>query len=188
MIKYPKGLNHYGVFDRTTKFYVSSKNYKVRKDDPVIQFIMAQYGVVGDEYFVLTPNSLIVKAQYSSLSHLTELSRLNLDAIKVRRIFKTGVVKSGKAPNSYVRRTIVNLFRLLLKKGTRHIVQIDGGSRTVKKQFQDIAIQELTDHPNLYQGRVDIGPFGTTQLNIREHTVGKHTILVTWVEGDGWTN
>jgi len=188
MNKYPKGLSHFGVFDRTTKLYISSKNYKVRKDDPVIQYILAQYGVVGDNYQILTPNSLIVSGQYSGLSRLSELVKLDMDAFKIRRIFKTGAVKSGKAPNSYVRRTLVNLFRLLLKKGTRHIVQIDGGSRTVRKQFQDIAVQELTDHPNLYQGRVDIGPFGTTQLNIREHTVGKHTILVTWVEGDGWTN
>ena len=188
MNKYPKGLSHFGVFDRTTKLYISSKNYKVRKDDPVIQYILAQYGVVGDNYQILTPNSLLVQGQYSGLSNLGELSKLDLDAFKIRRVFKTGVVKSGKAPNSYVRRTVVNLFRLLLRKGTRHIVQIDGGSRIVRKQFQDIAVQELTDHPTLYQGRVDIGPFGTTQLNIREHTVGKHTILVTWVEGDGWTN
>lgn len=188
MTKYPKGLSHFGIFDRTTKFYVSSKNHRVRKDDPVIQFILAQYGVVGDSSFVLTPNSLIVKGQYSSLSRIDELSNLNLDAFKIRRVFKTGVVKLGKAPNSYVRRTLVNLFRLLLRKGARHIVQIDGGSRTIRKQFQHIAMQELGDHPELYTGRIDIGSFGTTQLCIREHTMGKHTVLVTWVEGDGWTS
>jgi hypothetical protein len=188
MTKYPKGLSSYGVFDKSTKFYVSAKAHHVRKDDPVIQFILAQYGVVGDHYTVLTPNSLIVKAQYSSLSRLTELSKLDLDAFKIRRIFKTGVVTAGKAPNSYVRKTVVNLFRLLLRKGTRHIVQIDGGSRDIRKQFQRIALEELGDHPELYTGRVDIGPFGTTQLNIREHTVGKHNILITWVEGDAWTS
>lgn len=186
MTKYPKGLSHFGVFDRTTKFYISSKNYRVRKDDPVVQFILAQYGAVGDDYQILTPHSLIVKVQYSGLSRLGELSKLDLDAFKVRRIFKTGAVKAGKAPNSYVRRTVVNLFRLLLSKGSRHIVQIDGGSRDVRKQFHRIAMEELGAHPELYQGRVDIGPFGTTQLNIREHAVGKHNILVTWVEGDLW--
>lgn len=186
MTKYVKGLSHFGVFDRTTKFFVSSKGHHVRKDDPVVQFILAQYGVVGDSYTVLTPNSLIVKAQYSSLSRVAELGRLDLDAFKIRRVFKTGVVKAGKAPNSYVRKTVVNLFRLLLKKGTRHIVQIDGGSREVRKQFQRIAMEELGDHPELYDGHVDIGPFGTTQLHIKEHTVGKHNILITWVEGDLW--
>lgn len=188
MNKYPLGLSHFGIFDRTTKLYVSSKKYHVRKDDPVVQYILAQYGVVGDNYRVLTPNSLIVSGQYSSLSRLPELARLDMDAFKIRRVFKIGIVKSGKAPNSYVRKTLVNLFRLLLKKGTRHIVQIDGGSKAVRKQFQNISIQELSEHPELYQGRVDIGPFGTTQLNIREHVIGKHNILVTWIEGDGWTN
>jgi hypothetical protein len=188
MNKYLKGLSHFGVFDSTTKFYISSKDHHVRKDDPVIQYILAQYGVVADNFLVLTPNSVIVKGQYGGLSRINELGKLDLDAFKVRRIFKTGVVKAGKAPNSYVRRTLVNLFRLLLRKGARHIVQINGGSKDVRKQFQRIAEEELSEHPELYTGRVDIGPFGTTQLFIKEHTVGKHNILVTWVEGDGWTN
>lgn len=188
MNKYPKGLSHFGVFDRTTKLYISSKNYRVRKDDPVIQYILAQYGVVGDNYKILTPNSLIVTGQYTSLSRLPDLSKLDLDAFKIRRIFKTGVVKSGKAPNSYVRKTLVNLFRLLLKKGSRHIVEINGEPREVRRQFQRIAVEELCAHPELYGDRIDIGSFGTTQLNIREHTVGKHAILITWVSGDGWTN
>ena len=186
MNKYIKGLSHFGVFNKTTKFYVGSKNYKVRPNDPVVQFILAQSGVVGEDYKVLNPSSILVKAHYGSLSRVDQLNKLDLDALKIRRVFKTGVVKVNKVPNSFIRKTVVNLFRLLLQKGSRHVVEFQGRSRTLLEQFRKIAVEELDAHPELYAGRIDIGPFGTTQLYVKEVAAGKNNVLITWVEGDLW--